>query len=168
MKNRPAAEPRAGATQVIAIALYAQLMTSGLTTYGMGVFLKPVAEEFGGSRFAVSLGPTLYTLASSVVSPLIGRMIDRWGVRPVMTAGAIWLGIGLAAIATAGALWHIAVLIVCGMAIGSTLAGSLPANALIVRRFTEAPARALGIAATGTSIGGVLVPPIAAALLATG
>jgi predicted MFS family arabinose efflux permease len=77
----------------------------------------------------------------------------------------IWLGIGLAAIAAAGALWHIAVLLVMGMAVGATLAGSLPANALIVRRFAEAPAWALGIASTGTSLGGVLIPPIAAALL---
>ena len=82
-----------------------------------------------------------------------------------MTAGGIWLGIGLAAIAAAGALWHIAVLLVMGMAVGATLAGSLPANALIVRRFSESPAWALGIASTGTSLGGVLIPPIAAALL---
>lgn len=165
MEDHPDAPRRGAAAGVVSISFYAQLTTAGLTTYAMGVFIKPIAEEFGTTRLAVSLGPTLYTLASSLISPWVGRLVDRWGARPAMLAGAIWLGVGTVAIGAVTAFWQIGVLLLAGMAVGSTLAGSLPSNALITRHFARAPGRALGIAATGTSLGGVLVPPIAASLL---
>jgi predicted MFS family arabinose efflux permease len=169
VEDHPVAPRRGAAAGVVSLSFYAQLTTAGLASYGIGVFLKPIAEEFGTTRLAVSLGPTLYTLASSAISPFVGRLVDRVGSRPVMLAGALWLGIGLAAIAAVTAFWQLGVLLVAGVAVGSTLAGSLPSNALIARYFAAAPGRALGIAATGSSVGGMLVPPLAAALLlATG
>lgn len=169
MEDHPVAPRRWAAVGAVSVSFYAQLTTAGLASYGMGVFLKPIAETFGTTRLAVSLGPTVFLLASSLISPGVGHLVDRFGARPVMLVGAIWLGLGIAAVGAVTALWQIGVLLVLGVAVGSTLAGTLPSNALIARYFARAPGRAMGIASTGTSLGGVLVPPIAAALLvATG
>ena len=165
MREEPEVESRVRAAPVISVALYAQLVATGMTTYGMGVFLKPVAEAFGSSRLAVSAGATIFTVTAGCVAPIVGRLVDRWGVRPVMLSGALWLGLGTAAMGATGALWQIGILLVIGMGVGATCAGTIPSNTLVVRRFSPTPARALGIVATGSSLGGVVVPPLAAALL---
>ena len=44
-----------------------------------GLFFTPLADEFGWSRSAASIGVTTYLLLSALVSPFIGRMGDRYG-----------------------------------------------------------------------------------------
>ncbi len=164
----PAPSLRGGGPPLIGLALYAQLVTSGLTTYSLGVFLLPVADDLGASRMQIASATTWYLLVSSAIAPLIGRWIDTGHPRRVMGIGALWFAAGMVGLSLGRDLLQMWVLVVIGVAVGATMCGSLPASALLVRHFHSGRARALGLASTGTPIGGALLPPLAEMLIEAG
>jgi MFS family permease len=150
--------------RVIGVSFLAQFMVSGLTTYVIGVFLKPVTSELGISRTALSLAMPILAASTALLLPLVGRLVDARPVRPIMVAGALLLGGSLASLSRIESGGQGGLLIVA-LAAGAALGGSLPASALVVRAFERDPRRALGLASVGTSAGGFLMPVIASALI---
>lgn len=76
-----------------------QITAWGTAFYCLGVLAHPIADELGFSRSFVFLGFTVAMLVQGLVSTHIGRLIDRWGGRQVMSLGVILIAIGLAALA---------------------------------------------------------------------
>ena len=63
-----------------AILCYA-LSVVAVPIYTNGVFLVELQKEFGWSRAQISLGGTLQTLTLAVMSPVVGLIADRFGMR---------------------------------------------------------------------------------------
>ena len=59
----------------------------------LSVFLLPITTEFGWSRGLFSGAVSLGGIAAAVVSPLIGRTLDRVGAGPVLAASSLVVGI---------------------------------------------------------------------------
>ena len=76
-----------------------QIITWGTSLYALGVLGKPIAADTGWSQTLVFGGLSIGLLASSVLSPSIGRLIDRRGGRPVMAIGTLLLAAGLVLLA---------------------------------------------------------------------
>ena len=55
-----------------------------LFVYSFAVFVKPLSAEFGWSREAISLGFGLAAITLGVVSPVLGRLIDKLGPRRII------------------------------------------------------------------------------------
>lgn len=55
-----------------------------LFVYTFAVFVKPLGAEFGWSREAISRGFGLAAITLGVISPLLGRWIDRFGPRRII------------------------------------------------------------------------------------
>jgi len=66
-----------------------------LATFGQ--FLAPVTAEFGWSHASYAGALTVATVASMAGFPIVGRLVDRYGARPVGILGT--LGYGLAVVA---------------------------------------------------------------------
>ena len=64
--------------------------------FSLAVFLKPIQEATGWSRAGVSAAMTLNFLMMGLGGFLWGTLSDRYGPRPVVLAGSVLLGIGLA------------------------------------------------------------------------
>lgn len=56
--------------------------SSTMLFYSFGVLIAPIQKEFGWSRGAVSQAFLFVSAGLFMVGPLIGKMIDRYGVRP--------------------------------------------------------------------------------------
>ena len=54
---------------------------SSLYFYAVGIFIKPLAAEFGWSPGQASIGVLLGRLGAAAASPVIGRLVDRFGTR---------------------------------------------------------------------------------------
>ncbi|MGE4299214.1 MAG: MFS transporter [Desulfovibrionaceae bacterium] len=76
-----------------------QLIGWGVTYYAMGVFGEYMSAEFGWGRTLVYGGFSAALVVMGLVSPLVGRCIDRWGGRMVMTVGSLLAALGCAGIA---------------------------------------------------------------------
>lgn len=131
---------------------------SSLYFYSLGIFIKPMAAEFGWGRGAASLGALVGTAGAAIMSIPIGRLVDRIGSVRVAICSLIMLAAGFIAI---GALTHdlTSFLILTGI-VSLTTAGSspLPFSRLIVAAFSRNRGFALGITLAGTGIGAILVP----------
>ncbi|MGE0830083.1 MAG: MFS transporter, partial [Hyphomonadaceae bacterium] len=52
--------------------------------FSFGLFIKPIGEEFGWDRATMSSVVSIPTLLSGIMVPIIGAMMDRWGVKRVL------------------------------------------------------------------------------------
>jgi len=129
---------------------------------GVGIFFKPILEEFGWDRATLSSVHTFALLLFAAVTPFLGRFIDRFGPRLMLFATLATqtissmvngLATGLGHIFTGRFLYEI-----------KALQGS---QVLINRWFEKKRGRAQGIAATGMPIGALLLSPLSQYLILT-
>src|SRR5712672_840544 len=52
--------------------------------YTLGLFIKPLNQEFGWDRASISAAGGLAAISSAIAIPFVGWLIDRWGIRPVL------------------------------------------------------------------------------------
>src|SRR6185369_13201962 len=71
-----------------------QILAWGSSYYLPAVLAKPVAEDTGWSLSWIVGGLSLGLLIAGLVSPVIGRRIQRDGGRPVLAASAILIAFG--------------------------------------------------------------------------
>ena len=83
------------------------LATNGLTIYSVGVFLRPIAEEFDWERGAVSAAFSIGWLASGPLSLLTGQLSDRYGPRLLVTATGLVCAAALLLLSQIQALWQL-------------------------------------------------------------
>ncbi len=63
-----------------------------IVVFSFGVFLRPLAQEFHSGRAAISLAFTLHNLIGALSVPVAGRLVDRFGARPVILPAAPIVG----------------------------------------------------------------------------
>jgi MFS family permease len=139
-------------------------LTIGTTQYSFGEFAAPLRAEFGWSQTALNLSLS-FSLVSALLAPLIGRIADRWGVRPVLFWSLLSAGAGFLLRPLISELWHwylFSALVYLGFP-GATV---LAAGKLVPLWYPATRGRMMGVVTTGHNVGGLLMPPLAATLIA--
>jgi len=124
------------------------------------IFLKPIAEDMGWSRGALSVAMMVGAFGMAFSAPTAGRFMDRIGARPVMIAGCLMIGIGILIASRITHIWQIYILyafVGCGLACGTII----PCSLIISNWFISRRGMAMGIMAMGTSTGGMVMSPVA-------
>lgn len=152
--------------RMVAVSFLTNFISVGFVFYSYGVFFKALSNEFGGSRLGVSLGLTCANATAAVLSPAVGRWLDRGGIRISMAVGAALMGLAFIIGAAITALWQFYLVFGLVMGTGVCLLGALPSSTLIANWFVSRRGAALGLATIGVSLSGVLMPPIGTALIA--
>lgn len=99
-----------------------QLVSWGVTYYLIGGFGDSIANELGWSRDGVYGGFALAILVMGLVSPAVGRAIERHGGRPVMAAGSLLNAAGCVGLACCnGRALYFAAWVVLGLGMRLTL-----------------------------------------------
>jgi MFS family permease len=131
---------------------------SSLYFYSLGIFLKPIAQDFGWSRGAASLGPLVGTLGAAIASAPTGLLMDRVG--PVRTAIGAMLLLATAFAALAIFTHGLASFLIIAGLLSFLTVGSTPLSytRLLVSVFDKHRGLALGLALTGTGIGAFFTP----------
>jgi len=151
----------------VAVICGAAILTIGIgTRQSFGIFLRPIAAEFGDVRELWSFGTSLAMLLMGALSPFVGNIADRFGAaRTVAGGGALYVA-GMLVIwaATDG------VMLTLGNAltgIGLAAAGFGPVLGVIGRATPPSERSfALGVATAGGSFGQFAVVPFAAVMMA--
>lgn len=134
--------------------------------FTFGVFLQPVAAEFGVGRGTISSALLVGVVATGLCTPVVGRLMDRFGIRAI----ALPLVVGFAACLGALGLFtqSAAVFVVIFGIMGVFAAGQtpLPYARAIAGTFDRRRGLALGIAMAGVGVGTALLPQVAGALIA--
>ncbi len=124
--------PNARFTRLVWPLSTVQLISWGTLYYSFSLFLTPMERDLGWQRSELTGGLTLGIVIAGLVSPVVGRLIDRGHARLVMTLGSLLGAASLFAWSQIDsvpgfyALWAM-----LGIALGATLYE--PAFAVLIR-----------------------------------
>jgi MFS family permease len=144
--------------RVVGGSFVSQAFVIGFFTYAVSLLTQPVQESFDASVEMVMYSLTFGTFLSLATTPIVGILIDRISVRRIFVTGILVFALGLWLLAKTETIFQYIVIFGVTMALVNALAGSMISSAVVSRWFTNNRGKALGVAATGTSVGGVLVP----------
>lgn len=144
------------------IVIASWVMLFLVNAVGVGIFFKPILEEFGWDRATLSSVHTFALLLFAIVSPFLGRFIDRFGPRAMLFVSLVTQTASSTVNGLATGLWHI----FTGRFLYEIKA--LQASQVLINRwFEKKRGRAQGIAATGMPIGALLLSPLSQYLILT-
>lgn len=131
-----------------------------------GLFMQPLADEFGWSRTFLSSGPSIATFAIALLGPFFGMLVDRYGTRRLTLPGLVLTMAAISAFALLDgsiAMW-IGLWLIFGIV--SVSIKSTAWTAAVVGIFTTSRGLALAITLGGTALSQTLVPPLGNWLIA--
>jgi MFS family permease len=153
--------------RMVAVAFLVDFIAVGFFFYSYGIFFKAIAVEFGDSRFGVSIGVTVTQGVGALLAPFIGRALDRFPLKNVMACGAISMGTGFGLLGLVQTPLQFYLVLGVFVGFGAGAMGQLATSKLVSNWFVLKRGSALGIAATGISVSGVVMPAISAWIIAT-
>ena len=152
-----------------ALAVLATCFLLNMVGRGSGdtyiVFISPLEKEFGWSRSELTGIYSVYLIVGGALAPIVGTLFDRFGPRPVYTAGILCIAVAFMLGGNLTSLWQFYVLIGVLVGAGSGLAGMVPASGLMTRWFRARLSTAMGIAFAATGMGSLTFVPVAQAML---
>ena len=128
----------------------------GSSNYAFGLFVEPLESTFGWSRTAISASLS-FTAVGALASPIIGRLMDRHGARPVLVVSLALMGVSFLVRPAMTELWHWYGLSFLQF-IGISGITALPAGRLIAIWFPASQGRIMGITVAGINVGGITIP----------
>lgn len=131
---------------------------SSLYFYSLGVFIKPMAEEFGWGRGAASLGALVGTACAAIMSIPMGRVVDRLGSVRVALGSLGLLALGFVAIGALTTGLASFLLLTAVTSLLTAASSPMPFSRLVVASFRRHRGLALGLTLAGTGMGAILIP----------
>ena len=144
--------------RIVGGSFLSQAFVVGFFTYAVSLLTQPVQESFDVSVEMVMYSLTFGTFIGLFTMPIAGILLDRLSVRRLFAAGIVLFALGLWLLGQSTTIFQYIVIFGMTMALVNALAGAMISSAVVSRWFTENRGKALGVAATGTSVGGVLIP----------
>ncbi len=126
------------------------------------VFLLPVTAELGWSRGLFSSGLLASAVASPLMTPMFGRLMDQYGIHKIALPASVIYGLALASFSllNAGNVWQIYIMFFCASGFGACV-GPIVYSKAITAWFDKERGLALGIATCGVGLGTFVIPAMA-------
>ena len=153
--------------RMIGIVSAMRVLGGGLHQYGFTVFFLPVTHDLGLTRASTALAFSLARAEGSLVSPIVGWLIDRYGPKPMMFTAALLAGIGylLFSQVTSYAAF---LLVYLGVISVAFTAGFVHAPTVLANNwFIKLRARAMTVVSAAVPLGGALITPLLAVCVQT-
>lgn len=124
-----------------------------------GVFIKPMAKEFGWSRGVITGAFGLHVFWAGVLGIVCGLLVDRIGPKILSILCGILMGLGLFMCSRTDSIgsFYLAFGIITGTGYALMF---VPLQATIARWFNEKRGLALGIMFAGFGVGGLILSPL--------
>lgn len=136
-----------------------------LFVYTFTVFVKPLGSQFGWNREAVSLGFAIAAMTVGFASPLIGRLIDRFGPRQIILPCMTVFGCGIASFALLrSGIWQFYLTCFVIGVVGNGAAHLAYARS-VSTWFERRLGTALAFVMVGAGLGAMILPVIAQAIV---
>jgi MFS family permease len=158
--TRAGARPDSGYAWGRLAASLALSTIGGVGLWSVVVSLPALEAEFGVDRGDAALPYTATMLGFAAGGVLMGRLADRFGIMVPVVLGALMLGAGYVAAASAATLWQfmLAQALLVGLLGSSATFGPLVADVSLW--FVRRRGIAVAIVASGNYLAGTLWPPV--------
>jgi MFS family permease len=145
---------------IVGVVLAGGIPRTGLNGSFFGIFLKPLAEEFGWTRAEVAMAVTIGTLIAAGLGIYLGRVLDKFGPRWMMAGGFAILAGSYFGLAFVNSLVAFYIVYSIGRAMMQSATGHTLMYALVSKWFVRRRATAISAATLGGYLGGILLAPV--------
>ncbi len=135
--------------------------------YSYAVFLVALIEEFGWSRSVTAGAMSVFILVHGFFGPVAGRLVERFGARRLIMAGALLMTAGLVITSQITNWWQLYLGFGVITAIGLGACGWVPTVVLMGKWFPHKIGSALGIVTAGIGVGILGLVPLVNLLIET-
>ena len=139
---------------------------SAILLISFGIFAPALHEAFKWSIGRVATGVTIISLMAAIISPIQGRLVDRFGSRTMILVSLPLFGLGFAAISLIGSDIRAFYLLCVGLPVLALGAWPLSFMRIVPTWFDRRLGFALGITNVGPGLGTAIVPLIAGVTMA--
>jgi predicted MFS family arabinose efflux permease len=149
---------------VIAVTFLALIVAAGVRSVP-GLLIVPLEHEFGWQRSTISLAVSINLLLYGLIGPFAAGLMNRFGVRRVMSGAFAFIAIGVMATQFIREPWQLDLLwgLVVGTGAGTT---ALVMGATVVNRwFHSHQGLLMGVLSASTATGQLLFLPMLAAVI---
>ena len=148
---------------IVAASLIVSSVLFGIR-FSFGVFFKSLENDFGLTRAATSSVFSLYMIFFAIFAIISGWALDRYGPRRVVSLMGLFTGLSLLITSQANSLWQL--FLSYSLLLGIGTGGTMPVLMSVVSRwFEKKRGLAVGLAASGSGLGILVLAPSAAYLI---
>ena len=144
---------------IVAVALISMAFWFGIRT-SFSVFYVALLEAFPWGRGEAAGVQSMALITYTVLAPLVGGLIDRFGPRRIIGTGIILLALGLILCASLRSLARFYFFYGVIVAAGITCISIVPYSAILAHWFEKRRGMASGIAVSGMGLGTFLLVPL--------
>ena len=126
--------------------------------YTLGLFIKPLNQEFGWDRASISAAGGVAAICSAIAIPFVGSLIDRWGVRTVLLPVIVLCASSVALIALTPKSIVVFLLLFAITGVLGSGQGPLGYAKCVSAWFDDRRGLALGITMSGIGLGAAFIP----------
>lgn len=135
--------------------------------YTNGLVVKSLEAEFGWTQSQQALLPLVAALVLVLVSPVVGLLADRWGVRWPPVLGMCALGCGYFILSASGSSFVVYLSLFGLMYLLASPSTAVTLTRAVNEQFDRARGLALGISLSGAGVVTYLVPQLLGGVLAS-
>lgn len=145
--------------------------STSVVLINVGVFMKPLADSLGWSRGDIALSLSVGAISMAAANPLVGRLIDRYGVRPVLITSLVGYGLATAAVplfVQVGGVWglYISYAVIAAVGAGSNVIAYVRLlSGWFSGHLDGSRGLALGISSAGVPLGATVTGPLGVLLI---
>lgn len=133
-------------------------MAPAITTLTVLIF--PISQQLGWSRTLIAGSVSAGAIASLVLSPVVGWLIDRFGARPVLVVSVLALGVAMISLAWATIPLTFYIAFAAGRVVFHTSA-PIGSSTVAARWFIRKRGRAIGVIFLIGAVGGIVYTMVA-------
>jgi MFS family permease len=142
---------------ILFIVFFSGAFMIGMNTYSFGLFIEPLENTFNWSREEISFGYAV-SIFSSLLAPIIGRIVDIRGSKLVLIISLIIVSIGFGLRPYMNNIYH---WIILNSLVFIGFPGTLMITGVLIQDwFPKSRGRMVGIAMSGNNFGGLIIPLI--------
>lgn len=135
-------------------------MGAGIRVYGSTTFFLPLQQELALTRMVYSAVLAVGRLEGSLVAPITGWIIDRFGARKMMLIGILMFSSGFISMYWMDSLLYFILVWVGLIGVGHSSGFIASAFALANKWFIRQRSKATGVASLAFAIGGAVLTPV--------
>jgi OFA family oxalate/formate antiporter-like MFS transporter len=153
---------------IVGVIFLGGVFNSGLSLWGIGIFVRPMEEDLGWSRATFFGALSVRGVIAGLLSPFVGPLLDSAkGPRYLLLAGSVLLGASIAALALVQEVWQFYLLFGVVGALALLGSSQLVGEVVLPKWFIRRRGRAMAISSMSTPLSGMFVPALIQVLISS-
>ena len=145
---------------IVFVMATAGAVSMAMGSLNFGLFIVPMGNSLGIGRSWFGWAQTARQFSSSVTSPAVGWLLDRYGARAMLPVAALVTGLAMIALAFMTDAWHLVALYAAMGLVGMSGPGALVTSVPVLKWFVRERGRAIAYMGLGIPIGAIVFVPL--------